>query len=116
MRNILTRTIAWAVVLLLAPGYLPATVGRAIDTERVKTFRTGETTRAEVEAVLGLATYETMDGRDSTLTWTYSERNGDPSGPMYRSRVVSLRFGPDGVMKDLYDVPGARGPANADKQ
>lgn len=98
---------------LVAASCLPATMGRPFDAEQVQAFRVGQTTRAEVEAAIGPAGYETMDGRDVTLTWMYSERNADRAGPMYRSRVLSLRFGPDGVMRDLYDVPGARAPGAA---
>lgn len=97
------------VAALLSMSCLPATMGRPIDAEQVKSFRVGQTTRAEVEAALGPPAYEIMDGRDTALTWTYSERD---EGYVYRSKVLSLRFGPDGVMKDLYDVPGGR-PAPA---
>lgn len=101
----MTKTVL-VLVVAAALACMPAAMGHPIDAEQVRQFRVGETSRADAEAVLGQPLHEMLEGPDSVLTWMYHQR--DPGGAHgYRSTAVSLRFGPDGRLKERHDMPGA---------
>ncbi len=111
------RSIGWLLAIVTLAGCVSS--GRPVDQAKVAAFERGKTTSAEVQAALGPPNGSSVLGDGSSvLVYAYTHAQARPEsfipiiGPLVggadaTSQTVSFTFGPDGVLRSEFELPGA---------